>query len=578
MTAESDKGTLPVLVVGAGPTGLTMAAELARHGVHFRIIDRSPQPSEHSKALAVQPRTLEIFEDMGLIETALAQGLELTELNAYSEGRRIVHLTLSELDSPYPFILSLPQSTTENILIQHLKGLGVEVERQVEFTYLSQNNNEVTAVLHHGSGREELCRCHWLIGCDGAHSAVRHGLDLSFAGGDFDELFMLADVRIDWSEKPPAGLCLFNKGDRVIGVIPMPGDRFRIIAVLPPEARVWEGQTDEPGEPPLSAFQDLMNECCHIRATLSDPVWLSGFKVRFRKVLQYKAGRVFLAGDAAHVHSPAGGQGLNTGIQDAYNLAWKLALVVRGLGKSALIDSYHAERDGVAVALLKGTNFLTRVNIMRNPIGRQVRNRLAPLLVAQEVVQQRIKGFLSELAISYRKSPIVLEHRHSLLKTRVLPGSQPEEPNPNQWLQFSLGPSAGDRVPDASLTNLSTESHIRLFAILQGTRHCLLLLTGTDPSADVLQSLSRIAYQAEQKYDHSIHVHIVIGASSRPASLNWDGSTFLDEDLSLHHRLGAGSECLYLIRPDGYIGCRAQPADFSTIEEYFEHILIPRTS
>ena len=405
-----------------------MALELTRHGVPCRIIDKLPHASTTSKALAIHSRTLEVFEQIGLIEEALALGLKEHGMNVYADGQRIIHMSFDELNAPYPFILDLPQNQTEQLLGARLEQMGVHVERQVELLDFSQDEQAVTATLRHADGHTETITTSWLIGCDGAHSAVRHTLNIPFSGSAYPEAFALADVRLDWP-LPESEMQIFIRQEGLLAVFPMRGGRYRIIVETAAEA----GDETLP-DPTLEDIQGYLNRFAPAGTTASDPAWLGAFRTHLRHAAHTRQGRAFLVGDAAHIHSPAGGQGMNTGLQDAYNLGWKLALVQSGQAHAALLDTYETERQPVADSVLHTSDLLLKMATLRSPITQQIRNRLLPLLVQQDVIQQRMTAQIAELSINYRKSPIVAEHLHSHFSHGHLIG----------------GPRAGDRAPDAA--------------------------------------------------------------------------------------------------------------------------------
>jgi hypothetical protein len=290
-------------------------------------------------------------------------------------------------------------------------------------------------------------------------------------------------------------------------------------------------------------------------------------------VNSYRHGRVFLAGDAAHIHSPAGGQGMNTGMQDAINLAWKLALVVNGAADDSLLDSYQIERHAVGQAVLKLSDFLTKVNTMRNPVALHVRNKIAPILAGQEVIQERMRNDVSELAISYRTSPIVAEHKLSLVHAKAIGHSTNDRPELGEWFDFDRGPRGGDRAPDAHLSNAERKP-VRLFECLRGPEHHLLLFMGARSSIAGNNTLSEMAGFIIDKFGRLIKVHTIAHDGFAAQSSQSEGSYLIDTDLSMHHKYGASSECLYLIRPDGYIGYRSLPADKLALDEYLSKIFV----
>ena len=295
-----------VLVAGAGPVGLTMACELARNGVRCRIIDKLAAPASTSRALAIFPRTLEMFQIMGMIDPVLKAGHQLNGVAFYNGSGQIGHIGFSNLPSRYRFAISLPQSETERLLIEHLAGFGVMVDREKELVTLSQSADAVQAVLRDPAGNEEELESDWLVGCDGAHSSVRHLLSLPFEGDAYSETFLLADVKID-GPLDHIHIHLFLTEEGVVGIFPFRGDRCRIIANV---------QTEADRRPSLDLrleeIQALVESRTNCGLRLTDPVWLTRFHISHRKIQDFRVGHIFLAGDSAHIHSPAGGQGMNT--------------------------------------------------------------------------------------------------------------------------------------------------------------------------------------------------------------------------------------------------------------------------
>lgn len=390
-----------VLIVGAGPVGLTLACELARYRVGVRLIDRARQATRTSKALVVWSRTLELMDRMGCTEAFLAAGLRARGAILRGGGRVLGGPDFSDIASPYAFGLMIPQSVTERLLAEHLRGFGVAVEREVELTAFSQTADGVEARLAHADGREEQVTTAYLIGCDGAHSAVRHGLGLPFQGTAQGDEWLLADIRLDGVGAPPGdAIAVYLHQDGPFVIFPIPGGRARVVATV--------GRADgrvRP-DPTLAEVQALVAARAGPGIRVSDPVWLSRFRIHERKVSEYRRDRVFLAGDAAHIHSPAGGQGMNTGMQDAVNLAWKLALVLRGTAAPRLLDSYSPERNAVGEMVLRNAGRLTAMATLANPLAQSVRNRALRLLLSLPAVRRRMAATMSEIEIGYPASPL----------------------------------------------------------------------------------------------------------------------------------------------------------------------------
>jgi 2-polyprenyl-6-methoxyphenol hydroxylase-like FAD-dependent oxidoreductase len=402
---------MPVLVAGAGPTGLTMAVELARHGVIPRVIDAAvTPPPDTSRALAVQVRTLELFDMMGVIDEAIARGLTMQGLNFVSQNGHRTHVPIADftlaLDSPYPSPLMLPQAETERILAERATSLGVTIERGVALESFVNAADHVTVTLRHPDGRTENATVDWLVGCDGAHSTVRHGAGIPFPGITYDDECMLGDVHVDWAF-PDAQLTLCPTPEGVLAAFPIKGPHhFRIIMILP--------RNDTAPDRSLSReeFETQLRRMVPPSdrpPTLTDIAWQTRYKLHRRGVPRYRVGRVFVAGDAAHIHSPAGGQGMNTGIQDSINLAWKLALVVRGRGPDWLLDTYEAERRPVARTLLRGTDLMFAVMVSRGYGGSLIRSIAPGLglnLFLLPALRRRVIHFMSEIGVRYTKSPL----------------------------------------------------------------------------------------------------------------------------------------------------------------------------
>ncbi|MEH3145567.1 MAG: FAD-dependent monooxygenase [Methylobacterium frigidaeris] len=392
----------PILIVGAGPVGLTMAAELARYGVAVRLIDRCPHPTETSKALVLWSRTLELLDRAGCTPAFLAAGLRARGATLRREGAVLGHPSFESIASAYNYALMIPQSATERLLAEHLSGLGVAVERQVELTGFREAGGGVEARLRHADGREESVATPWLIGCDGAHSTVRHGLGITFAGSAQGDDWLLADVRLDGDGTPPGDeIATYLHRDGPLVIFPIPGGRARVIGVV--------GRTDPAhprAEPTLADVQAVLDARAGAGIAVADPVWLTHFRINERKVSEYRHGRVFLAGDAAHIHSPAGGQGMNTGMQDAINLAWKLAMVARGQAAEPLLDSYSPERNAVGEMVLRNAGRLTDMATLSNPAAQAVRNLALRVLFGFHAVRDRMAATMSEIEIAYAGSPL----------------------------------------------------------------------------------------------------------------------------------------------------------------------------
>jgi 2-polyprenyl-6-methoxyphenol hydroxylase-like FAD-dependent oxidoreductase len=518
-----------------------MATMLLRHGISVRLVDRLSEPEPISKAFVIHARTLEIFEQMGVIDEVLSHGLRLRALQVYVHDQNLVSIGFSPLETPYPFVLNLPQSETERILTASLEKLGGQVEREVELVQLNQQGQEVTAILRNARGQEEVITPRWVIGCDGAHSTVRHLLNLPFTGAAHPEGFALADVHLQWS-LPDETLKFFFHKDGLFLAIPLPGGLHRLIVETTTNA-------DQESEeiPTLEDFQRYSRERGPLSVTVSRPVWTSLFRAHTRKVAHYRVGQVFLAGDAAHIHSPAAGQGMNTGIQDAYNLAWKLALVEKEQAAPALLSTYQEERSPVATSVIQLSDAILRMGTLRHPLAQFLRNHLAPFVFQHKIVQKRLLGNISQLALTYRKS--------------ALTGATHK--------QDGKRPRAGDRAPDGLIQTSPHASPARLFELLDNTRHTLLIFTGEQQAREMPSWVQETICQLAKDYPTLIDTYCILTGQVEPTE---QGAMRLlsDPDTHLHRCYGMDRPGVVLIRPDGYIGFRYQRELGQSLDRYLK--------
>ena len=520
-----------------------MACELARHGAPVRIIDKSPGIDPHCRANFIHSRTLEVFQDLGVVHEIQAEGSKLLGGNLYANGRRFLHSRYPGVDSPFPWGIALPQWRTEEILEGLLNRLGVQVERQTELVGITSYSHGVRATLIHGDGRREDVNTPWVIGCDGAHSTVRHLNQVQFPGEADPHPYVLADVVVDApiNHDEWHGF-LTDKG--VLYFFLLSERRFLIIASLPQDHR------PATAIPTLGEVQALVAERGPAGARISDPRWLMYFHIHYRLARHYRHARIFLAGDAVHIHSPVGGHGMNTGIQDAYNLAWKLALVTRGRASELLLDSYEAERRSVAEDLLKSTKTVTEGNEEFEHLSADERERFCSKMVVPEPEQIRIARHEEELDLDYRKSPICAEY-----------GSG-----------FSAGPHAGAQAPDLERLQIDGQT-ITLFELLRGPHHTLLLFMRDTDHQSSKNDLVDQALSVVHSYGDLIKVCLVsTNKNSEPVSQRQQVTVVQDPEQNLRRRYGAETECLYLIRPDGYVAYRSRPPSMSTFQEYLKRI------
>ncbi|MFD1887135.1 FAD-dependent oxidoreductase [Paenibacillus wenxiniae] len=642
--------TCDVLIVGAGPTGLTLAIELARRGLAIRIIDQAPGPSKHSKALGVMARTLELLEP-SISAQMVEHGLPIRQAAMYSGTRQLADLAFGErIPSRYPFVLMLPQNETERILLERLAQLGVQVEYgralvdMEHYTAQSSESNAAAAsssrvvlpphlrrvsspgtgkgksstvlrmtalveqvhkqandaeaaentlaaestladgntlkngrnledgnTLEHGSTPEDSSmlkngntpksghmpdalpidrkeiqseRIHtgWIIGCDGAHSRVRHLLGMDFPGVSMMQNFALADVKVEGPIEQDRLHIHLHQG-QIAAFFPMREGRHRLILASPEQpqdqatpssndGKAWSAADGKARDISLSEVQHILDQCTGGQFRVYDPIWMTRFRINQRKVEHYRAGAVMLAGDAAHIHSPLGGQGMNTGMQDALNLGWKLALVCSGRADASLLDSYEEEREPVGRNLLRWTGWLTRLALNRFPLFAVARNTMAPLVSSRQVVQRLLARALSETGIHYRHSEMVMQG--------------------DSWKHGMVVP--GDRAPNgaAELEWWSREKHV------------LLVFPNTEPL------LPRPEDPQQWDEDERTHIPLLnrISDSWRPVMDTVivlpdlplmlpepRPSTFLDDpNAELRKLYGMERGGYVALRPDGYIG------------------------
>jgi 2-polyprenyl-6-methoxyphenol hydroxylase-like FAD-dependent oxidoreductase len=390
---------VPVLIIGAGPTGLTAALELSRLGIDIRIVDRAPERSLTSRALGIQARTVELLRVRGVGDELVRLGNRARATALYSDGERLAAIELHRMPSEFNYVLLLAQSDTERLLTEQLNRQGVKIERGVELAALTQQRDGVSAVLRSGDGAEETVDVSYLIAADGPHSAIRKALGLPFTGRSLTHNYVLGDLHLA-GDVPQDQLSIFLARNGFLAVFPMGDGRFRFMATDP------DGITGDTGEPTLEDIQRLYDRSVHLPARLYNLNWSSRFRINSRHMTTLRAGRVFFGGDAAHVHSPAGGQGMNAGIQDMINLSWKLAMVLDGRARPKLLDTYQSDRLPVIRQLVRMTDRATRAFNSTNPLVHAAITRLAPVALARSRVQDKAAPRLGQLAAGYRDCPI----------------------------------------------------------------------------------------------------------------------------------------------------------------------------
>jgi len=394
-----------VLIIGAGPTGLVLALWLARLGVRVRIVDKTAEPGTTSRALAVQARTLELYQQLDLTEAVVARGHRVPAVNLWVKGEAVARLPFERVGSnltPYPFLHIFPQDQHERLLIERLGAFGVEVERRTELVNFTNRENGITARLRGPGGQQVDCEAKYIAGCDGARSTVREAIGTGFPGGTYRQVFYVADVE---AAGPAANGELHVDLDEAdfLGVFPLAGEgKARLIGTVRDE-RADRADT--------LTFKDVSDRAInHLKVQVNKVNWFSTYHVHHRVTQHFRKGRAFLLGDAAHIHSPAGGQGMNTGIGDAINLAWKLAAVVAGRAPDQLLDSYEAERIGFARRLVATTDRVFSFATSEGRLADFLRTRVAPLLIPRVIAFEPVREFMfrtvSQIMLNYRNGPL----------------------------------------------------------------------------------------------------------------------------------------------------------------------------
>ena len=510
-----------VVVVGAGPAGLVAAAELARRGVRVRVIDKLAQPTDQSRAIAVHARSLDMFDRMGIVDEMVSTGIKATAMQLYAGHSRLFRIPLGGVDSAFPFTLTTAQTETERVLGDHLQSLGVIVERGVELVGLAQDGGAAELTVRHDDGSTEQVSTSWVIGADGAHSTVRKVVGTKLAGSFVGERFLLGDVDAEHGLDLDSMHTFFAPHGPVV-VLPMLDGRMRFLAEV----------HDAPGTPMnMHPTQDELQAILDrriggIRVVRSH--WLTSFEIHHARVPAYRWGRVFLAGDAAHIHSPAGGQGMNTGMQDAFNLAWKLAAVVNGQAGDTLLDSYEAERIPVADSVIAFTDRLTRAGTLSGA-PRRIRDVVIRMLSHVPAARRFMANMAEEVNINYRNSPIAV-------------GSAPRHAKV----------AAGDHLPHA--VDAAVQKQLSVVCGVQNTGHVLLTVAS-----------GHVAPAAGEG-----QVQVLVTADDIPVA-GYD-TVIADPNGVVAQRFGLKNGGRVVIRPDGYIGAVASLDDTTTVADYFAKV------
>jgi 4,5-epoxidase len=529
-----------LLVIGAGPVGLATALFARRAGIAVRVVDKAEGPSRFSKAIGLQYRVSELLDLLGLSERFLAAGARPGMVNMRAEGRLLLRLAFADFSALAgrgafaPVAIMLPQSDTERLFAAALGERGGAIEWQTEFVGLTQDGAGVVAELRRADGSVERAAADWLVGCDGAHSAVRKAIGLDFAGTSYPLAFVIADVDSDWPADRD-GVHVWFHADGSAAAMPLPGARrWRLFLETTRQSFA--------GEPSEAELRHLLAARVHdAAADLGAVVWRSEFRINCRMVARLRVGRAFLAGDAAHIHSPTGGQGITTGVQDAANLAWKLGAVAGG-APDALLDSYGEERLDHARKVLAETDRNTRIFVGTTPLLRLLRDRLVLPLLRRAFVQRRLVRRLSQLDLGHRGSALARPSAGARRGARLRPG---------------------DRAPDVLFRRGDNGEALTLFRLL-GVGRCVALIAA--PAAPgIAEALERL----------DIRACIVAGPGVASGAPGEAGIALADAhgDFARLYRLAARRLCI--VRPDGFIGFVGEPGD--GLREWLGLIRAPET-
>ncbi|MGI8838219.1 MAG: FAD-dependent monooxygenase [Pyrinomonadaceae bacterium] len=512
-----------VIIVGAGPTGLALACQLTRYQVDFVIFDKSEGVTAYSKALGVHARTLEIYEQLDLAHEAVEQGTIAGKVRMLQRGEILGQVELSNIGkelSAYPFMLVLEQSRNERLMYNWLQAHGRDVRWQTELESFSQNDTSVTARVKTSGGECQTIEGRYLVGCDGPRSLVRNGLGLAFEGSTFERLFYIADVQIDWKFTHDAlTVCLAPHG--VVAFFPMPGEkRWRIVGAFP------EGHEKAEREIVYEEIEEQIKKEAQLELDITRVDWFSTYKVHTRHVDKFSSSRCFVAGDAAHIHTPAGGQGMNTGIQDAYNLGWKLALVIKHSVNPRILESYNEERLPNAKRLTATTDRMFNLAAGKDWFVALIRTTIFPPLakyiLSIEAVRKRFFILISQIGIRYRDSSLSMHDT----------GPQQSDND------FEV--KAGDRMPYFEIDGKSIYDRLRAPRF-----HLLKFSNGV-----TIDENSKVASEYTELFDcHVIPLHpnvIEIFGTNQPFDV--------------------------LLRPDNYIGFVSSDTSSRPLSVYFAHL------
>jgi 3-(3-hydroxy-phenyl)propionate hydroxylase len=541
--------TTDVIVIGAGPVGLTLASELVRHGLRVRLVEKKTGPNEHPNAAIVHVRTLEILSAMGAVEGFLKEGYPFPGMHFHFFNKRSVFINIGGLDSPFPLPRTLGQQHTERIIAEHFARIGGKIERGVEAIGVEQDADGVRVKLKHltEAGREEIAAARWVVGCEGSASITRETFAIPFPGERYEgKEFLQIDANVRWTFPHGYGYQFMTKEHVLLFFAYNTTGHYRIICAR----NDTNPQYHEP--PTLGEMQALVRQIADPAAELYDPLWFNRFRSGHKLAGSFREGRAFIAGDAGHVHVPIGGQGMNYGMHDAFNLGWKLAAVTKGEAKPELLDTYMTERHSVDETLIQMTDFGFHMVVQPNVVAKAALQHVMPTVLGFEGLQKRIRNMLGEMNVGYPGSALTEDYGGS------------------------HGPAPGERAPDATIVRMPGRTTETLFDVLRGTKWTLLLFAGAEPTVGAIEGLEKISGLIAHQYGSRLAIHLILtGEPPVPVHANWAANVLIDRELYAHKKYGAeDGPCLYLIRPDWYIGFRAGLENRAKLAAYLERVFV----
>lgn len=530
--------SIPVLIVGAGPTGLMAAAQLQRFGVPYRIIEKRASTTKFSKALGVQARTMEIYEQMGIVDKAIAKGIPAKQLKIMVKGEYVQTMPLSEAGAgftAFPYLFVLEQSRNEELLLEYIENKGGQVEFETEMIHFEIKGDKTLVEIQAADGTQESILADWLIAADGGRSPIRHTLNIPFKGDTYKNIFYVVDTEVNW-KKDHDSLHINLADNNFTAFFPITdekGTRYRLVGILPEHYYNQEN----------IQFDDIKKEIKsvqHLDLELGEANWFSVYKVHHRCIDRFREGSIFFAGDSAHVHSPAGGQGMNTGLQDAYNLAWKLALVVQGKAKESLLDTYHKERWEIAHQLVNTTDRVFSNVVRKGRLINWFRLNIVPFLLSRLMgirkIQKRAFKMVSQTGIGYTGSPISVSSTYLSKKTA----------------------HPGDRLPYLQVWDSTTGKLQNLYHQLgEQNFHAILWLSNKDNIGR--KEGTAIEHYLTKNHTGLFQTHFIEDQT---------------ENIPAFQQLDLKHSTLYIVRPDNYIGYIGKVDDLEALKTYLDLIFI----